>query len=227
VVESVLPYPRHEKLPTECHDPHGRSIETLVSAERPDWLSDDARAVWDALDTAVIERADADALAVYCCAVADYARARTQLDQSGPLIRGAKGSLIKNPLVMIVRDAAATISRLSQQLGIGQAPEGRSDAGLTTPRYRNRAATERTITALRQGGRLEDVDAATLALARHLAQALDELDAARFPTQTAGLARVQLSALASLRGERDADAQPTSDALVAWLSSPVGDFPQP
>jgi len=198
---------------------------TRMTAERPDWLSDDAAAVWDALDVDVIERADPELVAVYCCAVADFTKAQQQLDSSSLLIRGPNG-LVKNPLQMVKRDAGETMRRLAAQLGIGAVREGQVPDE-TTPRYRNRAATERTITALRQGGRLEDVDAATLALARHLAQALDELDAAKFPTQTATLARVQLSALASLRGERDADTSSTGDALTAWLSTPVGDFPQP
>jgi hypothetical protein len=94
--------------------------------------------------------------------------------------------------------------------------------------WRNRKATERTISALRQGGRLEAVDAAAVALARHLAAALDEVDGAKLPAQTASLARVQLAALRTLRGfdddtDRDAD---VSD-LLAILSAEVGDPPQP
>jgi hypothetical protein len=94
--------------------------------------------------------------------------------------------------------------------------------------WRNRRATERTITALRRGGRLEEVDAAAVALARHLALALDEVDGAKLPAQTASLARVQLAALRTLRGiddgsERDADV----GELLAMLSAPVADPPQP
>jgi hypothetical protein len=94
--------------------------------------------------------------------------------------------------------------------------------------WRNRRATERTITALRRGGRLEEVDSAAIALARHLALALDEVDAAVLPAQTASLARVQLAALRTLRGiddgsERDADV----GELLAMLSAPVADPPQP
>jgi hypothetical protein len=94
--------------------------------------------------------------------------------------------------------------------------------------WRNRAATERTITALRAGGKLEEVDAAAVALARHVAAALDSVDAALLPAQTASLARVQLAALRTLRGfdvdtDRDAD---VSD-LLAMLQTEVGDTPQP
>jgi hypothetical protein len=94
--------------------------------------------------------------------------------------------------------------------------------------WRNRTATERTISALRAGGKLEDVDAAAVALARHLAAVLDEVDGAKLPAQIASVARVQLAALRTLRGidddtERDAD---VSD-LLAILSAEVGDTPQP
>jgi hypothetical protein len=89
---------------------------------------------------------------------------------------------------------------------------------------RNRDATERTITALRAGGRLEHVDAAAVALARHLAAALDDVDAAERPAQVASLARVQLATLRTLRGvDDDAARDPDVGELLAILSSEVGD----
>jgi hypothetical protein len=94
--------------------------------------------------------------------------------------------------------------------------------------WRNRAATERTISALRKGGRLEEVDAAAVALARHLARALDDVDGAKLPAQTASLARVQLATLRTLRGIDDGSERDTGvDELLAMLSAPVGDPPQP
>jgi hypothetical protein len=97
----------------------------------------------------------------------------------------------------------------------------------SAPRRRNQAALERTITALRNGGRLEDVDAAAVALARHLAGALDEVDAEARPAQVASLARVQLATLRTLRGIDD-DSQRDADVgdLLAILSSEVGNPPQ-
>jgi hypothetical protein len=96
------------------------------------------------------------------------------------------------------------------------------------PSWRNQRATERTIDALRRGGKLEEVDAAAVALARHLALALDKVDGATMPAQTASLARVQLAALRTLRGiddgtERDADV----GELLAMLSAPLEHPPQP
>jgi hypothetical protein len=93
--------------------------------------------------------------------------------------------------------------------------------------WRNRRATERTIAALRAGGRLENVDAATLALARHLAAALDDVDSTEFPAQTASLARVQLATLRTLRGlSDDSGHDPDIGDLLAALSAPMGDTPQ-
>jgi hypothetical protein len=102
------------------------------------------------------------------------------------------------------------------------------DAARVNPRQRNRAATEHTITALRAGGKIEAVDAAAIALARHLAAALDEVDPEARPAQVASLARVHLATLRTLRGvdddsERDADV----GDLLALLSTEVGNPPQP
>jgi hypothetical protein len=94
--------------------------------------------------------------------------------------------------------------------------------------WRNRTATERTIEALRKGGKLESVDAAAVALARHLAAALDEVDSAAMPAQTASLARVQLAALRTLRGfDDDTDRDADVGDLLAMLQAPLGDQAQP
>jgi hypothetical protein len=101
-------------------------------------------------------------------------------------------------------------------------------AAKTEGTWRNRRATERTISALRQGGRLEDVDAAAVALARHLAAVLDEVDGARLPAQTASVARVQLAALRTLRGvDDDSDRDADAADLLAMLSAPLPDEAQP
>jgi hypothetical protein len=91
---------------------------------------------------------------------------------------------------------------------------------------RNAAAIERTVAALRSGGRIEEVDAATVALARHLAAALDAVDPVEYPAQVASLARAQLGTLRILRGAAvDADDDGLAD-LVAALSGPMGDAPE-
>jgi hypothetical protein len=91
---------------------------------------------------------------------------------------------------------------------------------------RNQMGTERTLDALRAAGRLENVDASTVALARTLAEALDRVDPERYPSQLANLAKAQLDTLRVLRGNDDTDDR----AFAQWLSSvqaTMGDAPQP
>jgi hypothetical protein len=94
----------------------------------------------------------------------------------------------------------------------------------TKPRCRNRDGLERTLRALRAGGRVEEADAAVTALARHVSDALDGLDPVEFPHQTAALARVHLQAVQILRGHDDVG-DPDSDlgTLLAFLSAPDGE----
>jgi len=203
-----------------------------VAANRPgapDWLSAEALAVWDALPDDVLTAQPVDALTVYCCAVADFTRAQQALDRTGVLIRGARGGLVRSPLNLVKADNAHTIAALARQLGLASPPGDDEGARQIAQAYRNRAATERTITGLRRGGRLEDADAAAVALARHIAHALDHLDPARWPAQTASLARVHLATLRALRGVDDNDQQQPGgiDELLAALSAPVGDPENP
>jgi hypothetical protein len=95
-------------------------------------------------------------------------------------------------------------------------------AGRVARQGRNAAGVERTLAALRAGGRLEEVDAGMVALARHLADSLDVVDPAEHPAQAASLARVQLSTLRALRGAPVDDDDGIAD-LVAALSAPMGD----
>ena len=185
--------------------------------EPPSWLSDDARDVWAQLAEQLPPRVDPDALTVYVCAVADYRRAQRLLDETGALVKGARG-LTRNPLLSVRADAAQTMRAVAPMIGLG--------AGDPTPTgvFRNQAATERTIAALRSTGRLEEADSGSIALARHLARSLDMTDPARYPAPTASLARAHLKALDALR-RTDDDARTGSniDRLLEQLSAPVGD----
>jgi P27 family predicted phage terminase small subunit len=195
--------------------------------EPPEWVSDEAAAVWRRLAPAMAIDAATDALTVYCCAVADYEHAQQTLDRTGVVVRGARGGLVRNPLVLVRNEAAQTMRGLAPVLGLTGAPAPPEEPPASSS-WRNRAATERTIAALRAGGRLEETDAAATALARHLAAALDDTDGARFPAQTASLARVQLATLRTLRGiDDDSGHDPDVGDLLAFLSAPVGDTPQP
>jgi hypothetical protein len=94
-------------------------------------------------------------------------------------------------------------------------------------RRRNQDGTERTLTALRELGRLEPVDAGEVALARHLAWCLDTVDAQRYPAQTASLARSLADVLRSLRGVSAGEDTSAADAILAALQAEVGDSSQP
>lgn len=77
---------------------------------------------------------------------------------------------------------------------------------------RNRAAVERTVAGLRAAGRLDQVDAALVAVCRSLAAALDD---APSPYVTATIGRVQLEALRLLTGKP----APEADELDAFIRS--------
>jgi P27 family predicted phage terminase small subunit len=124
-------------LPTAIKLLHGeRRAQRLNRAEprprralprRPADLSAAAQAVWRRVirevgASGVITAADRDILRAYCEAVARYEYAAITLEQSGPLVRGARrGELVKNPLHQIVRDNADLIRLLSRELGLSPA----------------------------------------------------------------------------------------------------------
>jgi hypothetical protein len=165
--------------------------------------------------------ADPDAVTVYACAVAEFNRAQSLLDKSGPVIQGAKG-LVRNPLQQVKHANAQVIRAVGRDLGlVGEADEKPARTG----RYRNRRATEATIGALRSLGHLEPVDEATLALMRTISAALDDLEPNDAPAALASLARVQLAAITMLRGTADDDTDSLA-ALLASMSGEMGDAPE-
>lgn len=89
--------------------------------------------------------------------------------------------------------------------------------------YRNKRAFDRTVDALRQVGRLEPVDEATVALGRTLAEALDVVDSEQFPAQVASLSRAHLATIRMLRGVAAGDDDGGISDWIAGLSAPMGD----
>jgi hypothetical protein len=87
-------------------------------------------------------------------------------------------------------------------------------------RSRNVAAFERTLAALRTGGRVEPVDAATIALGRTLAALMDDSDEPVVP-----VAWAYLKVLRELRGAAADDGDDWGQLLAA-LSAPLGDAPE-
>lgn len=90
----------------------------------PEGMGDAAQKVWtrvlaDYDGAGVITAIDADAFRIFCEAVARYEHAVRLLDESGPLIRGARrGELVKNPLHQIVRDNADLARSLAREFGL-------------------------------------------------------------------------------------------------------------
>jgi len=83
--------------------------------------------------------------------------------------------------------------------------------------HRNASAIERTIAALRGDGRLADVDAASLAIVRTTAAALD---AATGAYDIAVIARVHITALAGLLAGHVTPPDDELDRFLASLRSP-------
>lgn len=102
----------------------GTSFPTM-----PDDMAPAAQRIWrrvrrDYGSAGVITSIDAELLRAYCEAGSRYVSAATKLEESGPLIRGARlGELVKNPLHQIVRDNAELLRRLGRELGLS--PAGR------------------------------------------------------------------------------------------------------
>jgi P27 family predicted phage terminase small subunit len=89
----------------------------------PTDMDDAAKVVWrrvlrDMRHTGVIRAADADVLRAYCESVARYEHAARLLVQSGPLVRGQRGELVKNPLHQVVRDNADELRQFARELGL-------------------------------------------------------------------------------------------------------------
>jgi P27 family predicted phage terminase small subunit len=191
----------------------------------PDWLSDAARDVWLKTSPELPDSADLAKFAVYCCTMADFYQAQQTLDKTGLLIRAPSGALVPSPLNRVKISNANAARQLARDLGIGVDPalpaEQSANRGV---KFRNQSAIEKTLKALTEGGRLETIDAAAIALTRTLAEALDRVDPEVYPAQMATLARVQLAALRMLRGKNDDDDDGAAlSDLISAMSSEMGD----
>lgn len=136
-VPTALKILRGETRPSRVNRDEPRPVGQLVAP--PDDLSSEAGAVWRRVlrefgHTGVIRGADGDVMRIYCETVARYERASRLLDQSGPLVRGARsGELVKNPLHQIVRDNAVLIRSLAGELGLTPAARVGLHANGRTP----------------------------------------------------------------------------------------------
>ena len=126
-------------MPTELKVLHGERRPSRLNRNAPKaknvpvmsaGMSAPAQAIWNRLTadyghTGVLTSVDTDALQIYCEAVVRYRHGAKMLEQSGPLVRGARrGDLIKNPLHQVVRDDADLIRAFARELGF--TPSARS-----------------------------------------------------------------------------------------------------
>ncbi len=119
----------HGDRPDRINSDEARPAEGLPAC--PEDVSAEVREIWDytlaqlaVMGTAT--PADRDALRAYCEAVATHRKASALLAKSGVLIRSAKGgALLRNPVVQVQRDAAATLRGFAQEFGL--TPSARSE----------------------------------------------------------------------------------------------------
>jgi P27 family predicted phage terminase small subunit len=126
-------------MPTELKLLHGERRPSRLNRNAPkaknvpvmpEGMSAPAQAIWNRLTadyahTGVLTSVDADALQIYCEAVVRYRHGAKMLEQSGPLVRGARrGDLVKNPLHQVVRDDADLVRAFARELGF--TPSARS-----------------------------------------------------------------------------------------------------
>jgi len=96
----------------------------------PSSMTGEAREVWEYTVEElrymnVLSYADRDALACYCESVAIHRRASEILAYEGLMIEGRDGKLVKNPVVQLQKDAAATMKSFATEFGL--TPRARAD----------------------------------------------------------------------------------------------------
>ncbi|MCP3800334.1 phage terminase small subunit P27 family [Allokutzneria sp. A3M-2-11 16] len=93
-----------------------------ATIQPPDWLSADARAVWDRLAPGLIAKGvltvwDCDAFTVLVEALARYKNATALVNGSHLLVQGA-GGLVKNPALQIQAEAERTFLAYAARFGL-------------------------------------------------------------------------------------------------------------
>jgi P27 family predicted phage terminase small subunit len=102
---------------------HDAPVPRASRPRMPPDMTKEAQAVWRHViremgATGIIRAVHSESLRVYCDAVARYARASRLLDESGLLLPGQKGELVKNPMHQVVRDNAVLMRDFARELGL-------------------------------------------------------------------------------------------------------------
>lgn len=135
------PAPRHlkvlhgEKRPSRVNyrEPQAPAEDEVVA---PDFLDDDARAVWDRLAPTLRARSmltiwDVDLFAVYCTAVTHHRRAARMVNADGVTVSGDGGRTVKHPAMQVLRDQAMILATLSGRFGLS--PSDRAQIEMPAP----------------------------------------------------------------------------------------------
>jgi len=99
----------------------------------PRGLSKTAQTAWRALvadmsEAGILDRADGPLLEVAAVLVGRMRDARRVIERDGPVIVGARGTLVKSPYLLIEERCQSELRLLMEQLGCG--PVGRARLGL-------------------------------------------------------------------------------------------------
>ncbi len=105
----------------------------VARPEMPDGFAAEAVAEWQRVVPEIeamglLATVDRAALIRYCRAWQDWCEIDEKLRASGPLIRGRRDGLVRNPLWLLRSDVEATLSDLGKQLGL--TPAARLRAGV-------------------------------------------------------------------------------------------------
>lgn len=89
----------------------------------PDWMGDFGRELWETVAPLlcrerVIEATDIQNLEVYCNAYDQFRMAQQEVTDKGVTVLGATGSLVKNPAVTALKEAAAMMATYGGMLGL-------------------------------------------------------------------------------------------------------------
>jgi P27 family predicted phage terminase small subunit len=97
-----------------------------VAAEHlnaPEDLNEDARPIWAAVvaaigHTGVITAVDVEALRAYSESVATYRKAAFLVARGGPIIKGRNGDLVRNPAMIVMKQAGEAARAWARELGL-------------------------------------------------------------------------------------------------------------
>ncbi len=105
--------------------------------ERPEWMSDKAKAVWDKIMPHLEGRVcalDRSILELYCETCARWYEAEEAVDRDGLTYTTKKGEIKKNPMVTVAANLSKQLLSLSVELGFTPASRGRLGAVLPKPK---------------------------------------------------------------------------------------------